>query len=160
MAVSSHERLFASDLLSLLPHPHLPATFCCKGRPLLKAEMVGVVVSLDSKERFVRFALDDGSGVVPCILWTNHSTSRYFNKQKLKRVQIEVQAELALEEANEVKLGRLLRVQGRITCFNQQRQLTVGSLQPEIDANAEVLHWLDCIRLALSCYDTLPPCLP
>jgi hypothetical protein len=72
-------------------------------------------------------------------------------------MQISAQKSQPLFWVWQVKLGQLLRVQGRLTVFNNQIQITVSSLQGERDPNAEVLHWMECMRLASHCYDLEPP---
>lgn len=155
----SHVKLLSFDLLSL----QKPSTtggsepFWRKGRPVRNVEMVGVVVSRERKDKFLKFELDDGSGCVPCILWLNHMTNRYYSKTD--KLQMESMAAMALKQAEQVQLGKLVRVQGRITIYNQQLQITVSSALVEKDPNAEILHWMECIRLAVRCYD-LPGPLP
>ncbi|KAH9561765.1 hypothetical protein CY35_05G039500 [Sphagnum magellanicum] len=150
----SHVRLLAFDLLAVRPLPHMPGRFVRRGRPVRKVEMLGVVVSTDQKERYIRFILDDGTACVPCVLWMNHSRLQVTNP---KRLELELQNELTMSLMRQVKLGQLLRVQGRLTVFNNQIQITVSSLQGERDPNAEVLHWMECMRLASHCYDLEPP---
>ena len=45
-------------------------------------------------------------------------------------------------------MGELLRVQGRLSAYNDQLELVVSSLARVMDANEESLHWLDCIASA------------
>ncbi|KAG6557908.1 hypothetical protein Mapa_000086 [Marchantia paleacea] len=111
--------------------------------------------------RFIQmyeFAVDDGTGCVPCILWTNHYKSTYF--AHWKESDLELQAGIADTQAKTVKLGCLLRVMGRLSGFRSQIQITVLSTLEEKDPNAEVFHWLQCMKLALSCYDLPFPSRP
>ncbi|MCO5592541.1 hypothetical protein L7F22_046544 [Adiantum nelumboides] len=124
-----------------------------------RVEAMGIVVGVDRKEKYLRFLLDDGSGsCIPCILWLNLLTlvPRPYFTHPHSVISTQVRAECSLEEASKVTLGALIRVQGRVSYFNQQRQITVSSLQVESDPNAELFHWLDCMRLALHHYN-LPP---
>ncbi|KAH7436853.1 hypothetical protein KP509_05G038800 [Ceratopteris richardii] len=120
-----------------------------------RLEVMGLAVAVDRKEKYLRFLLDDGSGAcIPCILWLNLlSLTPRLNQSHLHcAVTTQVQAELSVEEASKVRLGSLIRVQGRPSSFNGNLQVTVSSLQVESDPNAELLHWLDCMRLALRNY--------
>ena len=45
-------------------------------------------------------------------------------------------------------MGALVRIQGRISEYRQQKQMLVRTLQACGDANAEVLFWLDWMRCA------------
>ncbi|KAJ8513639.1 hypothetical protein OPV22_004073 [Ensete ventricosum] len=144
-----HVKLLAADLLSLaVHHASRPPSFTRKGKPVSRAEAVGVVVSRERKHKYLSFLLDDGSGCIPCILWLNDRSDR--------ERDLGVAAEMAREEAAAVQLGKLVRVRGRITAYRGVVQITVGDVVVERDPNAEVLHWLDCVRLAKCCYDPPP----
>lgn len=144
-----HVKLLANDLLSLaVHHASRPPSFTRKGKPVSRAEAVGVVVSRERKDKYLSFLVDDGSGCIPCILWLNHQSDR--------ERDLGVAAEMAREEAAAVQLGKLVRVRGRITAYRGVVQITVGDVVVERDPNAEVLHWLDCVRLAKCCYDPPP----
>ena len=116
----SHVKLLSFDFMSL----QKPITrggsepFWRKGRPIRKVEMVGVVVSRERKDKFLKFELDDGSGCVPCILWLNHMTNRFY--PKTDKSQMDSMATMALKQAEQVQLGSLVEVQGQITIYNQQ----------------------------------------
>ena len=45
-------------------------------------------------------------------------------------------------------MGALVRIQGRIAEYREQKQMLVRTLQACGDANAEVLFWLDWVRCA------------
>lgn len=151
----AHVRLLGFELLALRPVPHMQGSFSRKGRPVRKVEIMGIVVTVDRKERYLRFTLDDGTGCVPCILWTNHAS--FTATSAVKGLELQSRQELANGTALKVKLGEILRVQGRLSTFADQIQVTVSSLQAEQDPNAEMLHWMECMRLAKCCYDLDPP---
>lgn len=147
-----HVKLMASDLLSLTVWPSNPPCFTREGRPISRAETVGVVVSHERKDKFLRFLVDDGSGCIPCILWLNH----YYLTAHGSSSNLDLMAEMTLKQSEMVQLGELVRVRGRITIYRGMLQITVRDVVVERDPNAEVLHWLDCIRLAKRCYNLLP----
>ena len=45
-----------------------------------------------------------------------------------------------------LRLGALVRIQGRISEYREQKQMLVRTLQLCGDANTEVLFWLDWVR--------------
>ncbi|CAN6466034.1 unnamed protein product [Victoria cruziana] len=157
-------RLLAFDFLSLRyqPHPHgfssSEPTLSRKGRPISSVEAVGVVVSRERKEGFLLFLVDDGTGCIPCILWLNHLSPSNHNFYIARRSpsDLEVAAKHAADQAEAVQLGRLARVRGRVTHFRGSPQITVSRVIIERDPNMEILHWLDCVRLATQCYDQHP----
>ncbi|KAK2632968.1 hypothetical protein EUGRSUZ_L00806 [Eucalyptus grandis] len=119
-------KLLAFNLLSLAHSPPDTPTFSRDGISLSHAELLSVVVYHEHKPgRFLKFAVDDGTSCVPCILWLNHATSPYFARQ---------------------------RPQARITSYRGVVQITASSVAVKRDPNAEVLHWLDCLKLARRVY--------
>lgn len=152
---NTHVKLLAFDFLSLSPNPSCPtdpSSFCRKGTPLSRAESVGVIVTRELKPgKFLRFIIDDGTGCIPCVLWLNQLTSPYFSKRNPSGVRLI--AQLASKFAAQIQLGVVVRVRGKITGYRGMVQITVSDVVLERDPNAQVLHWLDCIRLARKCYD-------
>ncbi|KAK4739461.1 hypothetical protein R3W88_003158 [Solanum pinnatisectum] len=70
--VNTHINFLAFDSLTLKPIPHESTNFPHRGRHLLRAETMGIVVSRNFKpNRFIEFDIDNGTGCMPCILWTN-----------------------------------------------------------------------------------------
>ncbi|KAJ6801374.1 OB-fold nucleic acid binding domain containing protein isoform X1 [Iris pallida] len=153
---SAHVKLLAADLLSLTARS-AGAGVSRAGRTITRAEAVGVVVSRDRANKFLRFHVDDGSGCVPCILWLNH---RQRPGSGGGPSYMDLTAEVAAEHAAAVRLGALVRVRGRVGVFRGSVQITVGDVVAERDANVEVLHWLQCVRLARLCYDVPAPARP
>jgi len=150
-----HVKILAADLLSLtIQHTSPPAFLRC-GRTVARAELVGIVVSRDRREKFLSFVIDDGTGCVPCILWLNH---QYLNASTSSgSSEFDPTTEMALKMSEEVRVGTLLRVRGKIATYRGAIQITVRDVVVEKDLNSEVLHWLQCVRLAKECYDLPPP---
>ncbi|KAJ1297000.1 hypothetical protein BS78_01G345000 [Paspalum vaginatum] len=150
-----HIKILAADLLSLSVQHTSPPSFLRCGRTVARAEIVGIVVSHDRREKFLRFLVDDGTGCVPCVLWLNH---QYLNTSTSSGASdFDPTAEMALKMEEEVRLGTLLRVRGKIVVYRGAIQISVRDVVLEKDPNMEVLHWLQCVRLAKECYDLPPP---
>ncbi|KAG9441928.1 hypothetical protein H6P81_017782 [Aristolochia fimbriata] len=149
---SSHMKLFASDVLSLRVKqcPFRAPCLFLNGRPVSKLEIVGIVVSCERKERFLKFVVDDGSGCIPCILWLNQLQSTYF--ARVNPSDVELIASAATDHASKIQLGILVRIRGKISIYRDMLQMIVADVLVERDPNAETLHWLECIRLAKNCY--------
>ncbi|KAG6526866.1 hypothetical protein ZIOFF_016869 [Zingiber officinale] len=73
-----------------------------RGMQVWRVETVGVVVSKERTDDYLRFVVDDGTGCIPCIL-------NLTNRSDLGLVA-EVETEIALREAATVELGKLVRV--------------------------------------------------
>lgn len=149
-------KLLAADLLSLASRHTSPPSFARCGRTVTRAEIVGVVVSRDRREKFLRFLVDDGTGCVPCVLWLNHHYLSAASSSS-RASDSDPTAEMALRMSEVVSLGTLLRVRGRIVLYHGAIQIAVRDVVLEKDPNVEVMHWLQCICMAKECYDLRPP---
>uniref|UniRef100_A0A7N0TLW6 CST complex subunit STN1 n=1 Tax=Kalanchoe fedtschenkoi TaxID=63787 RepID=A0A7N0TLW6_KALFE len=151
----THVKLLVFDLNSLTQRRSDPTNFLRKGIRVSRAETLGTVVSTELKlGKFLKFTIDDGTGCIPCILWLNHLTSPYFSRRTPSDVRL--LASKAAAFAATVRIGAVVRVRGRIGSYRGVVQITVSDVVVEKDSNAEILHWLDCIRLAKKCYDVPP----
>lgn len=99
--------------------------------PVVRVEISGYIVSIDSREKLTTYGVDDGSGTISCCKW--HS-------QDLSTGQ------------ESYDLGQLVTVQGKISVFREQRQLTIDLIYSEKDPNAEVLFWLEAVNLGNTVY--------
>ncbi|KAJ0054440.1 hypothetical protein Pint_03272 [Pistacia integerrima] len=151
---NTHVKLLAFDLLSLTPTPD-PTTFSRFGKLLLsRVEILGTITSRDYKpNKFLKFTIDDGTGSVPCLLWLNHLNSPYFSRRDPPTVRLI--ANVAAGFAAQIKIGVVCRLRGKIGSYRGEVQVTVSDIVIEKDPNVEVLHWLDCVRLARKCYDVV-----
>ncbi|KAK9115815.1 hypothetical protein Sjap_014762 [Stephania japonica] len=164
-ALNFHVKLLGFDFLSLTQQPSSlssssdPISFYRKGRPISRVETVGVVVSRELKGgKFLKFIIDDGTGCIPCIFWLNHLDSPYFFRRSPSDVQ--VMAKIASNQAAQIQLGVVARVRGKTTTYRGAAQITVSDVVVERDPNAEILHWLQSIKLAQSCYNVSLPIAP
>ncbi|CAJ1932724.1 unnamed protein product [Sphenostylis stenocarpa] len=151
---NTHVKLLAFDLLSLTQSPsHSPdaaTSFSRRGIPLSCVEIVGTVTLRHLKpQSLLRFAVDDGTGCVPCVLWLNDAASPSVARRR--------RHELAARFVEVVKIGAVTRVRGRLSRYKGDVQVRVSDVVAERDPNAEIFHWLDCVSLARNCYNLLPP---
>ncbi|GER55173.1 EKC/KEOPS complex subunit bud32 [Striga asiatica] len=122
---NTHVKLLASDFLALTPKPTDPSPSSINGKTLSRAETVGYVVTRELKpDKFLRRSPPGVRSI----------------------------ARMASKFAAQVQVGAVARVRGRITEFRGFVQITVSDVVVEVDPNAQVLHWLDCVRLARKCY--------
>ena len=106
--------------------------FLLRNLPVRQVTVLGVVVAVSNGPKFTRFAVDDGTGCLTCVLWKAASSA----------------TSVADEEAEFTppppELGELLRVQGRLTFYNDQLELVAACVSRVVDTNEELLHWLIC----------------
>ncbi|GAV78380.1 tRNA_anti domain-containing protein [Cephalotus follicularis] len=155
---NTHVKLMAFDFLRLSQDPSPsssdPTTFSRKGVPVSRAEILGLVTFRELKpSKFLKFTLDDGTGCIVCLLWLNQLNSPYFSRRNPETVRLI--ASMATHFASEIVIGAAARVRGRITSYRGALQITVSDVLIERDPNVEILHWLDCIRLARKRYDVI-----
>eukprot|EP00658_Telonema_sp_P-2_P020328 TRINITY_DN18040_c0_g1_i3.p1 TRINITY_DN18040_c0_g1~~TRINITY_DN18040_c0_g1_i3.p1 ORF type:complete len:267 (+),score=58.43 TRINITY_DN18040_c0_g1_i3:151-951(+) len=129
--------MFSTDLKVLGKRLHdaeefsaIPGSTKLNGHPVISVEVLGVVVTIERKDKCVRFQIDDGSALVWCVRWFENGPLEWDDQM----------------------LGQLVSVRGRVGVYEGSRQVTVSSAQLEADPNAEVLHWLDLIHLHRECY--------
>ncbi|KAK1352674.1 CST complex subunit STN1 [Heracleum sosnowskyi] len=155
--INTHVKLLAFDFNTLTPLPSDSSLFSrtASPTPLSRAETLGLITSRDLKpNKFLRFTIDDGTGCISCILWLNHLSSPYFSRRD--PADVRRMAEVADALACVVQVGVVARVRGKISLFRGVVQITVTDVGVERDPNAEILHWLQCVKLARKCYDVLP----
>jgi hypothetical protein len=110
-----------------------------------------VVVTLTNGPKYTRFAgaprpflfecsskagpipVDDGTACFSCMLW--HAAA--------------AEGDGEAERWEELELGKLLRVQGRLSHFNDCLECHVHVLVPVTDPNEECLHWLRALENGL-----------
>ncbi|CAN6890602.1 unnamed protein product [Brassica oleracea] len=104
----------------------------------------------DMAEKFLKFSIDDGTGCVTCIMWLNQLTSPYFSRFDSSTILLH--SRVARRQARDIRIGAVARVRGRVGLYRGVMQITATNMVIERDPNAEILHWLECVRLGRSCY--------
>ncbi|KAL0551095.1 hypothetical protein IC582_010177 [Cucumis melo] len=127
----THVKLLGFDLNSLNQNSSSDSvSFSRKGYAVSCTEIVGVVVFRDLKpNRFLKFSVDD---------------------------DVRILADMATHFAAQIRVGIVVRVRGKLSSYRGMVQITVSDVVVEDDPNAEILHWLDSMRLAMKCYDLSP----
>lgn len=98
--------------------------------------MVGRVV----KDAFTLLHVDDSSGVLRCKVWTSQGGASGGSSSDLSRV------------VDSAARGECVRCVGRLHEWQGVRELNVEWVRVEEDSRAEMLHWLECMRLYDECY--------
>ncbi|EOA36273.1 hypothetical protein CARUB_v10010524mg [Capsella rubella] len=148
---NTHAKLMVRDIHCLTQSSTESNSYSVGGGALVsRLETVGTIVSRDLTPKFLKFGVDDGTGCVTCILWLNQLTSSYFSR--LDPTTILLLASTARKQAAEIRIGAVARVRGRVGSYRGVMQITVTVVVIERDPNAEILHWLECLRLGKSCY--------
>ncbi|KAL0697397.1 hypothetical protein Bca4012_053519 [Brassica carinata] len=148
---NAHAKLMSRDIHRLTPSPTEANCFSVGGISWVsRVETVGTIVSRDMTPMFLKFSLDDGTGCVTCILWLNQLTSPYYNRFNSSTILLH--SRTARRQARDIRIGAVARVRGRVGLYREVMQITTTNVIIERDPNAEILHWLECVRLGRSCY--------
>ncbi|KAI9332454.1 hypothetical protein DFJ73DRAFT_61858 [Zopfochytrium polystomum] len=126
-------KLTVADVYALTHHPEVPDIYLFRNRPVRKVEICGIVIGKDERENNIIYSVDDGTGVASCVYWFPADV-----RQRTIR--------------KTVPLGSLLLVNGRVSEFRGQTQITVNTIATPGDPNAEILWWLDVIDLHKNVY--------
>ncbi|CAE5956768.1 unnamed protein product [Arabidopsis arenosa] len=148
---NTHAKLVARDIHRLTQSPTESNSFSLLGGACVsRVETVGTIVSRDLTPKFLKFGVDDGTGCVTCVLWLNQLTSSYFSRWDPDTILLLASA--ARKQAAAIRIGAVARVRGRVGSYRGVMQITATVVVVERDPNAEILHWLECLRLGQSCY--------
>ena len=113
-------------------------------RVVRRVEICGFVVERRvRKDSKIIFTVDDGSGCVECVVWTQDGG---VSGEQLEMFGIGSTPDGAVTVAKEIRVGTLACVQGRIRDWQGRRQINVDAVQPDLDPNEELLFWLDASR--------------
>lgn len=110
------------------------------GRPMSKAELVGIVVDIIRTAKRATVYIDDGTGVMPCIKFLNiHDPD-------------------AGPFAPDLSIGDLVTVRGKLIYLETNKELDIAlhlqvdSLDVLDDPNLEALHWASSLHLHQTSY--------
>lgn len=126
----AHVKLFVGDARKLMRYPHTAGAFRAHSHPLSRVEIVGCVVELVSKATREIFVVDDGTGVIMCCRPVSAGGGA----------------------AGGPSLGDLVRVRGSMGEFRGNREIHITDLSRVRDPNAEMLHWVQAVKLDRSVY--------
>lgn len=98
------------------------------GRAISRVRLLGDVIALKVREKYIDFTVDDGTGLLQCVLW----------QEDLARIGSGLAAQ-------SLQLGRLMHVGGPIRRYLGRMQLNVWFLALESDADAMSLFWLQVL---------------
>ncbi|KAJ1731230.1 hypothetical protein LPJ61_002639 [Coemansia biformis] len=124
-------KLFVGDLLRALPSDSASVYFVGNQRAVRSVELVGIVVSADTRSsKMDMYSVDDGTGVILCVRFA------------LQDEQCSPPPPPRLEYG----LGDTVRIEGRLVTFRGERQVVVRKIQPA-EPNDEMAGWLERISL-------------
>jgi len=121
-------KLFIKQIQQLQQVENFPGVYNLFDHPVTRFQVVGVIVSIERKEKFIKFAVDDGTSVIFTCLWFDN------------RIQA--------DDVTKYQLGHLVSVTGKLKVFREQKEINVENIVLQSDHNFEAYHWLD----VMNCY--------
>lgn len=98
----------------------------------------------------VVFGVDDGTGVITCLLWDAKRPSESADEAQVAHARVEARrVEMAKEN---VRLGAQIRCLGRVEIYQEMKQVVVEDVQLLEDPNEELLHWIEVMVLSRKFY--------
>lgn len=120
----------------------------CPQSVIRRVDICGFVVERRTrKDSKVIFTLDDGSGCIECVVWTQDADGASHGSAEL--FGIAGTADGAAVMVKDIRVGTLARVQGKIRDWEGHRQINAIGVQVDLDPNQELLFWLDAAERKL-----------
>lgn len=136
----SHVKLCVAQIRALTSFRNVHNSHCLYGHPVSRCVVAGLVVGVVEKASFVRFAVDDGTGVVDCMVWRRNmdGTEKVLDVAKLSHgTPVTVVGRLRVPP-----VGRMAR----------PREISVARIEQHTDDSQLLVHWLDVAKLTRTVY--------
>ena len=91
-------------------------------RYISNVKVIGFIIAVKVKEKYVLYTLDDSTGTVDCKVWKNAVN---IGKSKWN-------------------IGDWIKMEGKLNYFIDQIEINVNCMKRIVDPNEELLHWLEC----------------
>ena len=91
-------------------------------RYISNVKVIGFIIAVKVKEKYVLYTLDDSTSTVDCKMW-----KKAVNKGK-----------------NKWNIGDWIKVEGKLNYFIDRIEINVNCMERIVDPNEELLHWLEC----------------
>ncbi|XP_065660607.1 CST complex subunit STN1 isoform X3 [Hydra vulgaris] len=118
-------KLFIKQINNLPQVQGFQGVFVLHGHPITRFEVLGCIVSKHLTNHYIKYAVDDGTGVISCCLWLNENLPSVLCSYNL---------------------GDLVSVTGKLQIFRDEREIRVERLTLEEDLNIEYFHWSQIIN--------------
>jgi len=110
-----------------------------------RVQVVGCVVSRIIKEKYISYLVDDGSGIIRCVVWLTPPTSNC-------RQSGQSAMDIGNPSQELLQVGQLGRIFGKVSCYQLRKQISVHCIHVEDQIDAEILHWLQVVALSQDVY--------
>uniref|UniRef100_UPI00398F888D CST complex subunit STN1 isoform X2 n=1 Tax=Pristiophorus japonicus TaxID=55135 RepID=UPI00398F888D len=152
-------KLYIKDILQLDNSQHVPGVFFYKTHPISKVDILGTIVQKREREKLFSFGVDDGTGVISCVLWKKRRPMEG-PKPASPTIGLNLQEQLSritmLEQhTSQLELGDTVQVRGWLRDYRDQREISCTSLSKVADPvfTAQISRMLQLPHLYRTFYD-------
>lgn len=165
----SHCKFYIADVLSLHEAPDKSGVFFYGNHPVLRVDLMGVIVKVIRRQHIIIYSVDDGTGVINCVYWLPTDTDASRGKHELQYLQAVLSGMLLetvrqLEEEMEMlsiglDLGDLVQIRGKLKCYQDMNQVVAKYIRKVTKPMEEVTRMMELPQLYRTCYN-VPFCPP
>lgn len=130
-----HVKLFISTIREMPLYNNIPGTFNLLNKHCItKCHVLGIIVSVEDWNTKTTITLDDGTGVIQCILWNNHEKKKHFRKF--------------------CKLGESVHIFGKLSIYkNTFKQIVISRIVPSENIDSECMFYLQVLKNMKTVYN-------
>lgn len=119
-------RLFVVQALRSTPDPKISGIFKVKGWVFRNVQLCGTVMNVTEREKLVSVLLDDGTGVIKCVIWKQQRFEQ--NQLAQNRCNLESKLKKLIRMDPEVlECGKSYIVRGRLQVYNGSLEMNAFS---------------------------------
>lgn len=137
---SSFCRLFIGQALKSIPHETINGCFKVNDWIFRNVQFCGTVMSVTEREKLVSVLLDDGTGVIKCVIWKQ---SRYDPYQQAENNLESKLRKLARTDPEVLECGKSYIIRGRLRLYN-------GSLEMNTFSYCKLESFVDEVEMVCS----------
>ena len=127
-------------------------------RPISKVEAVGVVIFQKRSAKVLKFAIDDGTGVVSCLVFMNQKSEKILDEyDSLTKLGKNVKIRGKLQRMSDEYVNR--DIFARVEPSKEHREIVVENILEIKTPNEELYMWSEMVRLSKFEYCSQVPAL-
>lgn len=155
----TYNKLYICDVLSMTEHSMFPGAYMYRNHPIYKADVIGVVVSVDQNSKCFIYEIDDGTGVIACSCWKMSFSDQFCGdvRQSVKCLPNQLINKFKSIDKSDCfegyALGSVLHVRGKINVFRNKKQIVATYHDLVKDPNMEVFRLIEMPKLCRMKYD-------
>ncbi|XP_051002706.1 CST complex subunit STN1 [Acomys russatus] len=161
-------KLYIRDILEMKESYQVPGIYIYNGHPIRRVDIMGTVVSMQEKDAFYSYGVDDATGVIKCVCWKKLSSTESSSDPAAPSAARELSVTSQLkklqettEQKTKIEIGDVIRVRGYVRMFREEREVC-ATIYYKVDDpvwNIQIARMLELPALYKKVYDQ-PFCNP